>query len=359
MIAYENLKKTNQAFMDAFKHQAEQVIDSGWYVLGEQVRRFEAKFAEYLGVKHVIGVASGLDALRLSLQAMELPKGAEVVVPSNSYFASVLAVTQCQLTPVYVEPSMGDYNLDVEQLSKAISDKTVAVMPVHLYGYPCRMDVIMALAQEHDLKVIEDCAQAHGASYQGQRVGTFGDANAWSFYPTKNLGALGDGGAISTNNDDLAETLRALRNYGSEKKYHHRYMGLNSRLDEMQAAFLNVKLDSLDKISQHKQTLAKLYDEYLHPSYVKPHYSHADSVYHIYPIRVENRDSLRAYLLDQGIGTEVHYPVPVFAQKAMRQEIDLPIATQWSEHILSLPISYGHTKSDIEKVIEVLNRRAS
>lgn len=358
MIAYENLGATNKAFMADFSQKAKDVIESGWYVLGKEVAAFEENFAKSVGVKHCVGVASGLDALKISLMALNLPKGSEVIVASNTYIATILAIVDCGLKPVLVEPSVQDYNLDVDLIEQAITKQTCAILPVHLYGYPCHMDKLMAIASQHNLKVVEDCAQAHGATFNQKAVGSFGHCNAWSFYPTKNLGALGDGGAITTDDDELAEIARSIRNYGSSKKYYNERVGLNSRLDEIQAAFLNVKLSALDKITQHKRDLAKLYDAQLKGPFVKPEYdSNEQSVYHIYPVRVENRDKVKHDLREIGVGTEIHYPVAPHHQKAMQGILEgrYPVAEKLHDSVLSLPISFGHTPNDIEQVIEIMN----
>ncbi len=357
MIEYENLGRTNQSFMQEFELKAKQVIHSGWYILGQELQAFEENFASYLGVKHCVGVASGLDALKISLKVLDLPKGSEVIVASNSYIATVLAIIECGLKPVLVEPSIDDYNIDIRQIEKHITSKTKAILPVHLYGYACDMKAIMALAKERDLKIVEDCAQAHGAKHDGQMVGTFGDCNAWSFYPTKNLGALGDGGAITTNDETLAKRCRQLRNYGSSIKYHNERLGYNSRLDEIQAAFLNVKLAALDQMTQHKQALAKSYHDSLSSTYQKPGYDEMSSVYHIYPVRISDRDKMKAHLLELGLKTEVHYPIPPYKQNALAGMFDghFPISDEIHQTVLSLPISYGHTQQDIKQVITIMN----
>lgn len=358
MIPYENLAASNQIFMADFAQKAAKVIDSGWYVLGNEVSAFEESFAKKVGTKHCIGVASGLDALKIALMTLHLPKDSEVIVAANTYIATILAIVDCGLRPVLVEPSMDDYNLDVNLIEQAITQHTRAIMPVHLYGYPCRMDKLMALAKQYNLKVVEDCAQAHGATFQSKPIGSFGHANAWSFYPTKNLGALGDAGAITTDDDELAEIARSLRNYGSTQKYHNDRIGLNSRLDEIQAAFLNVKLTALDKITEHKRQLAKLYDKKLGSHFIKPNYDESEqSVYHIYPVRIEARNKVKEQLRALGVGTEIHYPVAPHHQKAMQGILrgTYPLSEQCHNTLLSLPISFGHTAEDIAQVIEILN----
>jgi dTDP-4-amino-4,6-dideoxygalactose transaminase len=357
-IEFENLYKTNQKFFEEFKTKFNEVLESGWFILGEQVESFEAEFALYLGVKHCIGVGSGLDALILALDAMEFEPGSEIIVPSNTYIATIIAVIRANLKPVLVEPDIRTYNIDPFKIEEKITSKTRAIIPVHLYGKSCDMDPIMEIAQKYNLIIIEDCAQAHGAMYKGKKVGTFG-IGCFSFYPTKNLGALGDGGAIVTNNDELAEKIRALRNYGSSKKYYNDYIGYNSRLDELQAAFLRIKLKYLDDINDHKRKLAKIYFENLSDVFVKPvvHKDYFD-VYHIFNIRHPERDKIREYLFQNGIKTEIHYPVPPHKQRAFQGVIEgeYPISEEIHNTTLSLPIAYFHTEEDILKVCEVLNK---
>lgn len=357
-IFYENLAQVNAPFKDKLKEQFETVLNSGWFILGTQVKAFEQAFAEYIGVKHVIGVASGLDALTLSLLALGLPKGSEVVVAANAYIATIIAIKRAGLQPVLVEPSLDDGNLDVSRIEARLTKQTRAILPLHMYGNPCDMVEIMGLAADYDLKIVEDCAQAHGAKYKNKSVGSFGECGAFSFYPTKNLGGLGDGGAIATNDDVIADHLRALRNYGSHRKYENIVIGYNSRLDELQAAFLSVKLERLNEINQHKQRLAERYQNNLHPQFMRSAVNaDKEHVYHIFAIRHPKRDALRAYLLDNGIQTEIHYPIAPYAQKATvgMFEGTYPVSDAWHQSILSLPISYGHTEEEIDYVIQVMN----
>lgn len=358
MIEYENLKKLNEPFFEDFKENFNQVLQSGWYILGKNVQKFENQFAEYNETNNCIGVASGLDALILGLRVFDFPNGSEVIVPSNTYIATILSILQNNLKPVLVEPDINTYNIDPEKIEEKITSKTKAIMIVHLYGKVCQMDKIMEIANKYGLKVIEDCAQAHGAKFNGKKAGTFGDIGAFSFYPTKNLGALGDGGAILTNNDDIAHKLKKLRNYGSGVKYYNEYIGYNSRLDEVQAAFLSVKLAKLDKINEHKRKLAKIYDEKLESKFIKP-VINADfyDVYHIYNIRHSQRDELREYLLKNDIKTEIHYPVSPHKQQAMQGIIDgeYPISQEIHSTTLSLPISFFHTEKDVIEVCKILN----
>ncbi len=310
-------------------------------------------------MKHCIGVASGLDALIMALDALDLPEGCEVLVPSNTYIATILAIVKNRMKPVLVEPDIRTYNIDPYKIEEKITKETKALMIVHLYGKACDMDPIMDIVKKYDLKLIEDCAQAHGAMYKGKKVGSFG-IGCFSFYPTKNLGALGDGGAITTNDDELAKRFRTLRNYGSLIKYKFDEIGYNSRLDEVQAAFLSAKLAVLDDITNHKRKLANIYLKNIDGNkFVKP-FVHPDfyDVYHIFNIRHPERDRLREYLLDNGIKTDVHYPIPPHKQKAMEGILsgNYPISEEIHATTVSLPISYFHTEEDVLKVCEVLNR---
>jgi dTDP-4-amino-4,6-dideoxygalactose transaminase len=303
-------------------------------------------------------VASGLDALTIGLEAMNLPKDSEVLVPSNTYIASIISIIKAGLKPVLAEPDIKTYNISPNEIKKNITNKTSAIMAVHLYGKPCEMDKICEIAQENNLKIIEDCAQAHGAKFKDKKIGTFGDVGAFSFYPTKNLGALGDAGGIITNNEEIINNVKTLRNYGSNKKYYNEMIGHNSRLDEIQAAFLRIKLKNLDKITEHKRKLAYIYNKKL-KNVIKPiiNENYFD-VYHLYVIRHEKRDKLKQYLLNNGVGTEIHYPLPPHKQKALQGFFNhkYPISEELHNTVLSLPLSYCHTEEDIEKVIELINK---
>lgn len=361
MIDYENLHHLNKPFFEGFGEAFNNVLNSGWYILGQSVTAFEAEFAEYVGTKHVIGVASGLDALILGIKVFEFPEGSEILVPSNTYIATILAIIQSGCIPVLIEPDANTYNIDPKLIEQKITNKTKAIMPVHLYGKCCDMISIKEIAIKYDLKIIEDCAQSHGAMLDNKQTGTFGEIGAFSFYPTKNLGALGDAGAITTNDSELAEKLLYLRNYGSKIKYHNKYIGFNSRLDEMQAAFLSVKLKKLDEINQHKRTLANTYFEHIDASkfqlpVIDERYF---DVFHIFPIISENRDQLKVYLLENGIKTEIHYPIPPHQQEGyshfFKNEL-YPISEYLHQSELSLPISYFHTVKDVQYVAEILNK---
>lgn len=360
MIEYENLGKANQPFFDEYSEAFHTVMKGGWYILGKAVQKFEEEFAACCGTKYCCGVANGLDALTLSLRAFGFEQGDEVIVPSNTYIATILSIVQNQLKPVLVEPDIQTYNIDPAKIEERITARTRAILVVHLYGKVCAMDRIQAIARKYDLKVIEDCAQAHGASFKGTIAGNFGDFGAFSFYPTKNLGALGDAGAITTSNESLHHIVTTLRNYGSRVKYQNEIPGYNSRLDEIQAALLSVKLKKLDDITKHKRALAALYQNGLKEAYIRPvvHPDYFD-VYHIYNIRHPRRDDLKAYLLNNDIKTEIHYPIPPNKQKAMRGILDsyeTPIADEIHRTTLSLPISYSHTEQEVMHIIEVMNK---
>lgn len=360
-IPYESLKAANAALFDELEAAASRVIRSGWYVLGEEVSAFEREFAAWNGNRHCIGVANGLDAIILSIEALALPPGSEILVASNTYIATIIAIVRAGHRPVLVEPDPLTFNIDPDRLEAAITARTRAICVTHLFGKTCRMDAVNAVAAQHGLRVIEDCAQSHGARLGERKTGTLSDAGCFSFYPTKNLGALGDGGAITTDDDDLADRLRHLRNYGSKVKYVNRYLGVNSRLDELQAALLRVKLRHLDDLNEHKRQLARIYLEQLPDELVKP-IERPDEfdVFHIFAVRHERRDALRAVLLDGGIGTEIHYPIPPHRQDAMAGILtgEWPIAEMLHATELSLPISGGHRPSDIERVCDVIRAAA-
>lgn len=359
MIHYENLYNSNSKFFAEFREKFEQVINSGWFILGNEVKNFENEFALYHNVKNCIGVASGLDALTLSLLACSIPENSEVIVPSNTYIATILSILHAKLKPVLVEPDIRTYNIDPVKIEEKISSRTKAIMVVHLYGKSCDMDPIVQLCKKYNLILIEDCAQSHGAKYKEKLTGTFGDFGAFSFYPTKNLGALGDAGAVLTNNDDYADNLRKLRNYGSSKKYFNALVGFNSRLDELQAALLSIKLKYLDEINKHKRNLAKIYLENLKDDFIKPvvDVDYFD-VYHIFNIRHPRRDKLKDYLLKHEIMTDIHYPLPPHKQKAMQGILSgkYPISEEIHNTTLSLPCSFGHKYDDIYRVVEVMNK---
>ncbi len=350
-------KELNEDIRNAF----ERVFDRSWYIEGKEDEAFEQAFAKYCGTEYCIGCGNGLDALMLALKALGVGDGDEVIVPSNTYIATALAVTYVGATPVFVEPDINTFLIDPALIEIAITNKTKAIMPVHLYGQACDMDAIMNIAKKHNLLVIEDCAQAHGAIYKGKRVGSFGDAAGFSFYPGKNLGALGDAGAAVTNNKEIAEKIRALGNYGSDYKYHHIYKGNNSRLDEMQAAFLLVKLAHLDRMNEERRRIANLYSEGIHnPRVITPIVKdECVPVWHIYGVRCADRDALEKHLNDKGIGTNKHYPIPMHLQECYSDlripQGVLPIAEEISATELSLPMYYGMTDEEIKYVIDAIN----
>jgi len=358
MVEYENLGRVNEILFDKYQEKFKEFLQSGWYILGNNVATFEREFASYCGVQSCVGVASGLDALILAIDAFDFPKESEIIVPSNTYIATILAIVRNGFKPVLVEPDIQTYNIDPKKIEEKITPRTKAILVVHLYGKACEMDTILGIAKKHDLKIIEDAAQAHGAMYKDKKVGSFG-IGCFSFYPTKNLGALGDAGAITLNDPSIDQKLRALRNYGSSIKYYNDELGYNSRLDEIQAGFLSIKLTILEEITAHKRTLAQYYFEHLEPRFITPlQNSDFFDVFHIFAIRHPKRDQLKAYLLEHGIKTEIHYPLPPHRQKSMQNIIsgEYPIAQEIHDTILSLPISYGHTLEQIRYVCDVINR---
>ena len=337
------------------------VYTRSWYIEGVEDESFEKAFAEYCDSKYCVGVGNGLDALMLALKALGVGEGDEVIVPSNTYIATALAVTYVGATPVFVEPDIRTFNIDPSIIEDAITEKTKAIMPVHLYGQPCDMDPILAIAKKHKLYVIEDCAQAHGATYKGKVIGSFGDAAGFSFYPGKNLGALGDAGATVTNDKEIADKIRALGNYGSDYKYHHIYKGNNSRLDEMQAAFLAAKLPHLNKMNEERRRIAQMYmDGIKNPEVILPFVPEdMVPVWHIFGVRCKRRDELEKFLNDAGIGTNKHYPIPMHMQECYKdlgfKEDNFPIAEEISATELSLPMYYGMTNEEVQYVIEKVN----
>jgi dTDP-4-amino-4,6-dideoxygalactose transaminase len=363
VIPFLDLKKLNTQYRDELIEVCTRVIDSGWYILGKEVEEFEKEFASYCGTKYAIGVGNGLDALTLIIRAYKelgiLSDGDEVIVPANTYIATILAITNNNLTPVLVEPDIDSYLIDPDKIEENITSKTKAIMVVHLYGQTCEMDKINEIAKKYNLKVIEDSAQSHGAYYKDKRSGNLADASGFSFYPGKNLGALGDAGAITTNDDQLAEVLKALRNYGSHKKYENIYKGVNSRLDEIQAAILRVKLKYLDGEIERRRKIARFYLENIKNDNIILPKVREDSnhVWHLFVIRAEKRDKLQKYLLDKGIYTLIHYPIPPHKQIAYKEWNDksYPITEKISKEVLSLPISGVLTLEEAEKVIEAIN----
>ena len=351
---------------DELKEQLEQayhnVMERSYFIQGCECEEFEKEFAAYCESKYCVGVATGLDALYLILKAYGIGCGDEVIVPSNTFIATALAVSYVGAMPIFVEPEISTYNINPQKIEEAVTERTKAIMAVHLQGRAADMDSIQLIAKKHSLKVIEDAAQAHGTLYKGKKVGSLGDAAAFSFYPGKNLGAMGDGGAVVTNDRELADKVRALGNYGSDYKYHHIYQGTNSRLDEMQAAFLRTKLPQLDRWNQDRKAIAKRYfEEITNPELVLPMQPNDeyDHIYHVFAIRCNRRDELEEYLKNYGIATVKHYPIPMHMQPCYEElgikEGDLPIAEEISRTILSIPMYYGMTEEEVTYVINVLN----
>jgi dTDP-4-amino-4,6-dideoxygalactose transaminase len=370
MIKFLDLQKINAQYADELKQAAAEVIDSGWFLLGEKVKIFEQQYTDYIGAKHTIACANGLDALRLILKAyIELgvmQEGDEVIVPANTYIASILAITDNRLKPILVDPDIQTYNLDISLIEQHITPKTKAIMIVHLYGRTCWSEELENIAKKYNLKIIEDNAQAAGAYYHfkdgtKKRTGNLGDASGHSFYPGKNLGALGDSGAVTTNNDELATVVRAIANYGSAEKYVNKYQGLNSRMDEMQAAFLSVKLKYLDSENEIRRKIADYFlkniknEKIVLPTAETYKDSH---VHHLFVIRTKERDKLQTYLAENGIQTLIHYPIPPHKQKCYKQwnHFSFPITEQIHDEVLSLPISAVMTEEEIEKIIHIINK---
>ncbi|CAH1601598.1 dTDP-3-amino-3, 6-dideoxy-alpha-D-galactopyranose transaminase [Vibrio jasicida] len=363
MIPFLDLKSINQQYQNELKEACSRVIDSGWYIMGKELEQFESEFSEYCGTRYAIGVANGLDALILVLRAWKLmgmlAEGDEVIVPANTYIASILAITENGLVPVLVEPNIETYNLTKDSIEAAITAKTKAILPVHLYGLISPMPEIMQIAKKYNLLVLEDCAQSHGAMTEGKKAGSWGDAAGFSFYPGKNLGALGDAGAITTNHDELAQTLRALRNYGSHKKYENLYQGVNSRLDEIQAAMLRVKLPRLDMEISRRQEIARRYrDEICNPLIILPKVENeAEHVWHLFVIRCEQREALQAWFSQNHIQTLIHYPIPPHKQVAYKgwNEQYKPVSEMIHRQVLSLPLDPTMTNDSVSAVIKAIN----
>ncbi len=363
MIKFLDLQKINLQYKEDFLNATESVIDSGWFIMGAQLKRFEDDFAGFCGVKHCIGVANGLDALILILEGYKelgiMKNGSEIIVPSNTYIATILAIYKARMIPVLVEPSFGDYLIDVTKIEEKITAKTAGILPVHLYGQLCDMKSINAIAAKYKLKVIEDSAQSHGALQDGIRSGALGDASGFSFYPGKNLGALGDAGAVTTNDDKLANAIKALRNYGSHIKYQNLYKGYNSRLDELQAAFLSVKLKKLDEDNATRQKIAQAYLEGITNAAVQlPAVNSPEGhVWHLFVIRIDNRDQFQEYLQQNGIQTVIHYPIPPHHQPAYKEwrALSFPVSEKIHKEVLSIPIGPHLSNEEMEYVIKMIN----
>ncbi|MFW2043334.1 DegT/DnrJ/EryC1/StrS family aminotransferase [Acinetobacter sp. ULE_I001] len=367
MIPFLDLKNTNQQYREELIEACTRVIDSGWYINGNELEKFEQNFAAYCGTKFAIGVANGLDALILTLRAWKelgkLKDGDEVIVPSNTYIASILAITANNLAPVLVEPNIATYNIDSAKIEAAITSRTKVILPVHLYGQLADMPAIIEIANKHDLLVLEDSAQSHGAEIDGKKAGNWGDASGFSFYPGKNLGALGDAGAVTTNDEELAKIIRALRNYGSHEKYKNLVPGVNSRLDEIQAAILDVKLKYLDQEVVHRRKIAALYlEEINHPLIELPlsninANNYNQHVWHLFVIRTEHREALQKYLSEHGVQTLIHYPIPPHKQQAYKEwnNLSYPISEKIHAEVMSLPIGPTLNLEEAKKVIQLCN----
>ena len=359
MIKFLDLEKVNNRFRREIDERIKGILDKGWYLQGEENDRFSKNFADFCGAKYAVGVANGLDALRLIIKASGFGPGDEIIVPANTYIATILAISDNGCTPVLVEPDIRTYNINPDLIEAAITPKTKAIMLVHLYGQAVQMQKIWDLAKKYNLKVFEDAAQAHGAEYQGQRVGNLGDAAAFSFYPGKNLGCMGDGGAVVTNDEELYNKVKALANYGSDRKYHHIYKGLNSRLDEIQAAVLDVKLPYLLQDNQRRREIAKYYRENIkNPLIVLPQtYDEKAHVWHVFAVRTAERDRFQKYLSDNGVQTIIHYPTPPHKQPAYAEwnHLSFPVTEQIHREIISLPMSPVMTDDEVKKVVEVVN----
>ncbi|GAB3249985.1 DegT/DnrJ/EryC1/StrS family aminotransferase [Larkinella harenae] len=359
MIPHLDLKQVNEPYAAALQEAAARVLASGWYVLGREVEAFEKQFATYCGATHCIGVGNGLEAIDLILRAFDFPPGSEIIIPANTYIATVLPITDRGLTPVWAEPDPHTYTLDARQIEPLITEKTRAIAVVHLYGRCCDMTPIQALAEKYNLKLMEDAAQAHGATYRHRKAGNLTDAAAFSFYPTKNLGALGDAGCVVTSDDALAHRVRLLRNYGSEQKYIHQIRGLNSRLDEIQAAILSVKLPHLDTDNLRRQALASRYlNEIRHSTLTLPPADRIDEdVWHQFVVRHPERESFMTYLRQKGIGTAVHYPIAPHQQDAYAEyrRLRLPITEQLHREVLSLPLNPALRDAEVEYIIQTIN----
>ena len=359
-IQCNQLDRGFELYQEEYEKKAIEVLRSGWYILGKELELFEQEFAHYLGVKHCIGVASGLDALKIAIHLLGIGNGDEVIVQGNTYIATVMGITENGATPVFVEPDQY-YNIDVNKIEEKITKRTKAIMVVHLYGQAADMTSIMKLAKKYDLKVIEDCAQAHGATHCGKMVGTFGDIGCFSFYPTKNLGAFGDGGALVTNLEDMCKNAKIYRNYGSEKKYHNQVVGVNSRLDEMQAGLLRIKLKYLDGLNRERMKIAESYlTSIKNNSVVMPKIrKDSSSVWHQFVIRTKNREALMHHLDENGIHSMIHYPIPPHLSEAYHylnmKQGSLPITETYAEEVLSLPMYNGMLEEEIKKVIKTVN----
>lgn len=361
MIPFYDFKRGYIAIKDDINKKISEVLDRGYFVLGEEVQKFETIFSEYVGTKYGLGVNSGSDALFMAIKALNISEGDEVITVSHTFISTVDAIIRNGATPIFVDIDPDTYCMDVSKIEEKITDKTRAILPVHLYGHPTDMAPILKIAEKNCLKIIEDCSQAHGAEYNGKKVGSFGDISCFSFYPVKNLGAYGDGGFIALNDELIYQRLKMMQNYGQSKKYHHDFVGLNSRLDEMQAAVLNIKLEYLDKWNDQRRKKAKLYDKLLDDSfYILPTVrSNVSHVYHLYVIQCDKRDEIKDYLSRKNIQTLIHYPIPVHKQKAYLNlgfDESIPNTENICNNILSLPLNPWLTTNEIEKICTIMNK---
>lgn len=359
MIKFLDLKKINNRYREEIDSRIKDILDKGWYLQGEENENFTKNFANFCGTKFALGVANGLDALNLIIKAYGFGNGDGIIVPANTYIATILAISENGCIPILVEPDIKTYNINPDSIEEKITTKTKAIMVVHLYGQAVQMEKIWKIAKKYNLKIIEDSAQAHGAIYQENRTGNLGDASGFSFYPGKNLGCIGDGGAVTTNDEELFNKIKAIANYGSDRKYHHIYKGVNSRLDEIQAAVLDIKLNHLDSDNNKRREISKYYRENIKNSKIilPETYDEKSHVWHIFAVRTQNRDEFQKYLTEKGIQTIIHYPTPPHKQGAYKEwnNLSFPITEEIHNTILSLPISPVMTDSEIEKVVEVVN----
>lgn len=359
MIKFLDLKKINNRYREEIDSRIKDILDKGWYLQGEENENFTKNFANFCGTKFALGVANGLDALNLIIKAYGFGNGDEIIVPANTYIATILAISENGCIPILVEPDIKTYNINPDSIEEKITTKTKAIMVVHLYGQAVQMEKIWKIAKKYNLKIIEDSAQAHGAIYQENRTGNLGDASGFSFYPGKNLGCIGDGGAVTTNDEELFNKIKAIANYGSDRKYHHIYKGVNSRLDEIQAAVLDIKLKHLDSDNNKRREISKYYRENIKNSKIilPETYDEKSHVWHIFAVRTQNRDEFQKYLTEKSIQTIIHYPTPPHKQGAYKEwnNLSFPITEEIHNTILSLPISPVMTDSEIEKVVEVVN----
>lgn len=359
MIKFLDLKKINNRYREEIDSRIKDILDKGWYLQGEENENFTKNFANFCGTKFALGVANGLDALNLIIKAYGFGNGDEIIVPANTYIATILAISENGCIPILVEPDIKTYNINPDSIEEKITSKTKAIMVVHLYGQAVQMEKIWKIAKKYNLKIIEDSAQAHGAIYQENRTGNLGDASGFSFYPGKNLGCMGDGGAVTTNDEELFNKIKAIANYGSDRKYHHIYKGVNSRLDEIQAAVLDIKLKHLDSDNNKRREISKYYRENIKNSKIilPDTYDEKSHVWHIFAVRTQNRDEFQKYLTEKGIQTIIHYPTPPHKQGAYKEwnNLSFPITEEIHNTILSLPISPVMADSEIEKVVEVVN----